>query len=129
LPPIRVLDARNATGGGGASQGPIAADRLIVLRLAGAAGVAADATGVLVTLTVIDADYGGFLTAYPTDGTTGQAFPHLHFADDGRPVASTVLCALGRGRGSGRLSLHLSPGPRRTGAQVIVDVGGYLVPD
>ena len=127
LPPVRVLDTRDASGLVDAPQGPIPGDGLVVLRLAGAAGIPDDATGVVVTVSVVDSGYSGFLTAYPTDGTTGQAFPHVYFGDDGRPASSTVISALGRGRGHGRLSLHLSPGPFRAGANLIVDVSGYLI--
>ncbi|MBA3267330.1 MAG: hypothetical protein H0T70_03595 [Acidimicrobiia bacterium] len=129
LPPIRVLDTRDASGLVDAPLGPVRGDGLVVLRLAGSAGVADDATGVLVTVSVVGSNYSGFLTAYPTDGTTGEAFPHVYFGGDGRPASATVIVALGRGRGFGRLSLHLSPGPPGAGAQLIVDVGGYLVSD
>jgi hypothetical protein len=129
LPPVRVLDTRDGSGLVGAPTGPVPADAVVVLRLAGEAGVPAGATGVVVNVSVVDSDYNGFVTAYPTDGTSGQAFPHVYFNDDRRPASATVLAALGRGRGHGRLSLHLSAGPPGSGAQVLVDVSGYLLPD
>ena len=129
LSSVRVLDTRDGSGLADAPWGPVAADEVVVLRLAGAAGVAAHAMGVICTVSVLDADYGGFASVYPTDGTSGQAFPLVYFSADGRPVASTALSALGRGRGHGRLSLHLSPGPAGAGAHLIVDVSGYLVAD
>ncbi len=129
VPPVRVLDTRDGSGLPDAPRGPVTTDDVVVLRLAGAAGIAPHAVGVFCTVTVLDADYGGFVTVYPTDGTPGQAFPHVHFGGDGRPVTNTALTALGRGQGDGRLSLHLSPGPAGSGAQLIVDVSGYLVPD
>ena len=129
LPPVRVLDTRDATGVVDAPLGPVPADGVVVLRLAGVAGVPENAVGVLATVSVLNADYNGFLTAYPTDGTRGEAFPHLYFADDHRPVSATVISALGRGRGQGRLSLHLAAGPEGAGAQLLVDVAGYLAPD
>ncbi|HEX3393390.1 MAG TPA: glycosyltransferase [Acidimicrobiales bacterium] len=128
LPPIRVLDTRDGSGLADAPKGPVAADDVVVLHIAGAAGVPHHATAVVATVSVVDADYGGFLTAYPTDGTRGQAFPHLYFGAD-RPTSATVVTALGRGHGHGRLSLHLSSGPPRGGAQMLVDISGYLVPD
>ena len=128
LPPVRVLDTRDGTGVVEAADGRVPADGVVVLRLAGVSGLPEEAVGVFTTVSVLDADYNGFLTAYPTDGTTGQAFPHVHFADDHRPVAATVMAALGRGRGHGRLSLHLSGGPPGAGAHVLVDLTGYLLP-
>jgi len=129
LPPVRVLDSRDGSGLADAPTGPLSSDDVVVLRLAGAAGVPPDAVGVFCTVTVLDADYAGFVTVYPTDGTSGRAFPHVHFSAGGNPVANTALSALGRGRGYGRLSLHLSAGPRGAGAHLVVDVSGYLVAD
>lgn len=129
MPPVRVLDTRDGSGLVDAVQGPVPADGVVVLRLAGAAGVPNDADGVVATVTVLDADYHGFVSAYPTDGTPGEAFPSAHFGDDRRPVSATVLSGLGRGRGHGRLSLHLTPGPAGASAQLLVDVTGYLLPD
>ncbi len=129
VPPVRVLDTRDGSGLPDAPTGPVAADGVVVLRLAGAAGIAGDATAVVATVSVVDADYNGFLTAYPTDGTSGQAFPHLYFGDDRRPASANLIAALGRGRGHRRLSLHLSPGPAGAGAQLLVDISGYLLAD
>jgi len=129
LPPVRVLDTRDGSGLVDAPTGPVPADDVVVLRLGGTAGIADNATGVVATISVVDSDYNGFLTAYPTDGTSGQAFPHVYFGDDRRPTSASLITALGRGRGHARLSLHLSPGPPGCGAQLIVDISGYLVPD
>lgn len=129
VPPVRVLDTRDGSGLIDAPRGPIGSDDIVVLRLAGAAGVAPDAVGVICSVSVLQASYDGFVTVYPTDGTSGEAFPHVHFSADGRPVTNTTVSALGRGRGHGRLSLHLAPGPPGTSAQLIVDVSGYLVAD
>ncbi|HEX2043018.1 MAG TPA: glycosyltransferase [Acidimicrobiales bacterium] len=129
MPPVRVLDTRDGTGVVEAPAGPVPADGVVVLRLAGVAGVPDDAVGVFATVSVLDAGYNGFVTAYPTDGTAGRAFPHVHFSDDRRPVSATVLSGLGRGRGHGRLSLHLSGGPPGAGAHLLVDLTGYLLPD
>ncbi len=127
FPPVRVMDTRDGTGLPEVPQGPLDADDVVVLRLAGAAGVPEEATGVVAVVSVVGATYGGFLTAYPTDGTSGLAFPHVHFTGGAGPVSNTVLTALGRGRGHGRLSLHLSPGPPGARADLLLDVTGYLV--
>jgi glycosyltransferase involved in cell wall biosynthesis len=129
IPPVRVLDTRDGSGVVEAPEGPVAADGVVVLRLAGVAGVPDEAVGVFATVSVLDAGYNGFLTASPTDGTPGHAFPHLYFADDRRPVSATVLSGLGRGRGHGRLTLHLSAGPPDAWAHLLVDLAGYLLPD
>ncbi|MEJ7763943.1 MAG: glycosyltransferase [Acidimicrobiales bacterium] len=127
LPPVRVLDTRDGSGLVDAPEGPVGCDGVVVLRLAGFATVPPDAVGVICTVTVLEASYDGFLTVYPTDGSSGEAFPHVHFSADGRPVSNTVVSALGLGRGRGRCSLHLAPGPAGAGAQLLVDVTGYLV--
>jgi hypothetical protein len=128
LPPVRALDTRGGSGVADAVKGPLDQDRLFVLRLAGVAGVPPEACGVVATVTVLDADYHGWLAGFGTDGTVGEAFPVLHFFDDGRPVTATMIAALGVGRGNGKLSFHLAPGPTRCTAQVIVDLRGYLLP-
>lgn len=127
-PSVRVLDTRDGSGLPDAARGPIGQDGLVVLRIGGAAGVVAHASGVTVMVTVLDADYHGWLAVFGTDGTKGEAFPVVHFADNRHPVTMTVTAALGVGRGHGRLSLHLSPGPVGATAQLLVDVCGYLLP-
>jgi hypothetical protein len=127
-PPVRVLDTRDSSGVPGAVPGPISQDGMVVLALAGVAGVPPEAAGVTVTVTAMGTDYQGWLAVFCTDGTTGQAFPVLHFADDGRPVTATVTAALGVGRGHGKLSFHLCPGPDGCSGHLIIDVRGYLVP-
>lgn len=128
FPPVRVLDTRDGSGVAEAVMGPLDQDSLLVLRLAGVAGVPPEASGVVAAVTVLDSDYHGWLAGFGTDGTSGQAFPALHFFDDGRPVTCAMTAAFGVGRGHGKLSFHLSPGPARSTAQVIVDLHGYLVP-
>lgn len=127
FPPVRVLDTRDGSGLVDAVRGPLDQDGVVVLRLAGAAGVPPEASGVVATMTVLDADYHGWLAVFGTDGTKGEAFPALHFFDDGRPVTATTITALGVGRGHGKLSCHLAPGPARSTGQLIVDLCGYLV--
>ena len=127
-PPLRVLDTRDGSGLVDARSGPIPQDGMVVLRLAGVAGVPPEASGVLATVTVLDTDYHGWLGAFGTDGTKGSAFPILHFSADGRPVTTSVTTALGVGRGHGRISLRLSPGPPGATGQVLVDLCGYLLP-
>jgi hypothetical protein len=126
--PVRVLDTRDSSGVPGAIPGPISQDGMVVLALAGVAGVPPEAAGVTVTVTTVGTDYHGWLAVFGTDGTTGQAFPVLHFADDGRPVTATVTAALGTGRGHGKLSFRLAPGPDGSSGHLIIDVRGYLVP-
>ncbi|MDQ6785090.1 MAG: hypothetical protein M3063_16970 [Actinomycetota bacterium] len=127
-PPVRVLDTRDGSGLVDARLGPIPHDGMVVLRLCGAPPVPPGASGVLATVTVLGANYHGWLAAFATDGTKGEAFPILHFSADGRPVTTTVTTAVGVARGHGRVSFHLSAGPPGASGHFLVDVCGYLLP-
>jgi len=122
--PIRVLDTRDGTGVTGAVLGPVPADATVVLTLGGEAGIPADAAAVVATASVLEPDYGGFLTAFATDGTKGEAFPSVTFLRSAT-TSSLVFAALGRDRGDARLSLHLSPGPDGACAHLLLDVTAY----
>ena len=84
IPPVRLLDTRDGTGGG---TGKVAADGVIVVQVTGANGVPADASGVVLNLTATEPDRAGFVTAYPCDAarpfasnlnfSAGQTVPNL----------------------------------------------------
>lgn len=125
IPPTRALDTRDGSGGPGSVVGPLTADGVVDLAIGGHLGVPSHALAVVVNLAVPAATYNGFLTAFASDGTTGDAFVSVYFNDRGVPTANQVLVALGRPPYQGRLALHASanhPGS----VHVIVDVLAYV---
>ena len=123
--PVRVLDTRDGTGNPGAVVGPVAAGEVVELAVGGQPGVPSHAVGVVTTLSVPHATYNGFVTAFPADGTAGDAFVSAYFNDQGLPATSQVVVGLGRGAWQGKLALRPSDNhPGR--AHLVVDVVAYL---
>ena len=123
--PVRVLDTRDGTGNPGAVVGPVAAGDVVQLAVGGQPGVPSHAVGVVATLSVPHATYNGFLTAFPADGTVGDAFVSTYFNDQGQPAAGQVVVGLGQGAWHGKLALRPSDNhPGR--AHLVVDVVAYL---
>ena len=123
--PVRVLDTRDGTGNPGAVVGPVAAGDVVEIAVGGHAGVPSHAVGVVATLSVPHATYNGFVTAFPADGTAGDAFVSAYFNDQGRPAANQVVVGLGRGAWHGKLALRLSDNHPGRG-HLVVDVVAYL---
>ena len=113
VPAGRVLDTR-------AGSGPVAALGSVGVGMLGVAGVPAEGvSAVAVTLTVTDAESGGFLTVYP-EGDSLPPTSNLNFAA-GATVATLVVVPVGP---DGSIRVHNgSPGA----VQVIVDVTGYYL--
>jgi hypothetical protein len=112
--PTRILDTRRGLG----SPARLTARQTISLPVANQAGVPANATAVVLNLTITDAQEWGFVTAYPT----GQALPDasaINVERPGQTVANLVTVPLGAG---GSVNLY-SYG----GAHLIADVQGYFV--
>jgi hypothetical protein len=109
-----VLDTRSGTGGHNAPLGP---GRTLDLAIAGAGGVpSTGVSGVVVNLTAVAPNAGGWLTAWPS----GQAMPlasNLNFVP-GSVVPNLAVVKVGAG---GKLSLYNSAGS----TAVIVDVVGW----
>ena len=123
--PVRVLDTRDGSGHPGAVVGPVAAGDVVELAVGGQGGVPTHAVGVVATLSVPSATYNGFLTAFPADGTTGDAFVSAYFNDQGLPATNQVVVGLGRGPWQGKLALRPSDNhPGRV--HLVVDVVAYL---
>lgn len=123
--PVRVLDTRDGTGNPGAVVGPVAAGDVVELAVGGQPGVPSHAVGVVATLSVPHATYNGFLTAFPADGTAGDAFVSAYFNDQGLPATNQVVVGLGRGAWLGKLALRPSDNhPGR--AHLVVDVVAYI---
>jgi hypothetical protein len=116
--PQRMVDTRT-------SSGPIGKGSSRCFPVAGAGGVAANATGILLNATAVGYGTTGWLTLYPN----GQALPTtstLNFDVSAYAIANATIMQLG---GGGQLcvnvgTLNSSPGS----AQVILDAVGYFSP-
>jgi hypothetical protein len=118
MDPARILDTREPLGV--PTKAPLAANSTITVQVAGVQGVPVNATGVIVTLTAVDATVPTFITATPTGtprGTTSVLNPGSPLA-----IANTVTMALGTG---GKIDLYNLAGT----VNLIADVSGYLLPD
>jgi hypothetical protein len=92
MPPVRVLDTRNATGV--PTKTPIGAGQSLKLQLAGTHGVpASGVTSVVMNVTATASTAGGFFTVYP-DGTTRPTASNLNFSK-GETIPNLVTVAVG----------------------------------
>jgi hypothetical protein len=114
LPPARLLDTRNGTG---APVAKVPAGASIDLQVTGGGGVpAAGVSAVVLNVTVVDPDAGGYLTAWPT----GEARPwasNLNFTP-GQTVPNLVVVKVGD---AGRVSLYNGGGA----VHLVADVAGW----
>jgi hypothetical protein len=110
--PTRVLDTRT---GLGAPKVRIGAGGVVRLRVNGAPGVA-NASSVLLNLTITDTTGNGFVTAYP-DGGTRPTAASLNYRP-GQTVANLVDVPVGA---NGIVDLYSSAGP----LDMIADLEGY----
>jgi hypothetical protein len=86
--PVRLLDTRKP------DQGPFLSGGVPrTLQVTGAGGVPADATAVVLTVTVAKPNVAGYLTVYPT-GATRPVASNLNYAA-GQNVANLVTATLG----------------------------------
>jgi streptogramin lyase len=129
LPPVRVCDTRpnnpshltgpSAQCNGASNTGStIAAGESLNVNLAGSFGIPADATAVVLNVTVVNPAAPGYVTAYPT----GSAAP---FASNINYVASQVvpnLIEVGIGTG-GDVSFFTS-----AKSDIVVDAEGFVTP-
>lgn len=111
--PTRALDTRT-------SSGPVAGGSSVPLRLGGATGVPANASAVVVNLTVTEPTSYGFISAYPT----GSAMPNVSNQNyvSGQTVPNLAVVPVGA---DGTVTIaNTSYGT----AQVVADVVGYFLP-
>ncbi len=111
--PVRILDSRDGTGGFVTPLGP---STTRTVRVAGIAGVPADAKAVLINVTVTNPTAAGYLTVWPS----GQQLPlasNLNFTA-GATVPNLVLVPVGA---EGRIALYNPLGS----VDVVADVSGY----
>jgi subtilase family serine protease len=115
--PTRVLDTRKGTGG---VTGPIAVGGQASLKLAGVAGVPADATGVVMNVTVANPTGGGYATVYP-DLTPRPTTSNVNFSK-GEAIPNLVTVPLGS---NGNVDFY--NGSNGTVA-FVADLEGYYTP-
>jgi outer membrane protein assembly factor BamB len=118
VPPVRILDTRNGTGG--VPVAPLGAGSSLSLTVAGANQLApAGATAVMLNITVANTTAAGFLTVYPA----GSALPlasSLNWAA-GKTVPNLVEMQVGTG---GAVTFYNQAGS----TDVVVDLEGYFAP-
>ncbi len=114
LPPARVLDTRDGTGGVG---GRLPAFGTITLPLAGRGGVpASGALAVAFNLTAADSAAVGYFTASPS-GEPRPVVSNLNVTGRGQTLANLVVVRLGA---NGAVDLF-----SQAGGDLVVDVSGY----
>ena len=107
--PVRALDTRNGA--------KVAAGSVTELQITGANGIPAEATDVVLNVTIVDPATAGFVTVYPC----GEARPNtsnVNF-EAGQTRSNGVTVKLGA---TGKVCVYTS-----TGANIIVDVNGAQV--
>ncbi len=109
--PARILDTRTTSA--------VAAYGTIPLQVAGAAGVPADASAVVLNLTMATPTAPGYLTVWPT-GSAVPVVSNLNFLP-GQTIPNLVTVKVGTG---GKVSIfNGASGP----SHVVVDIAGYYV--
>ena len=112
--PFRILDTRSGLNN---HWGPIGQSTVVSLQVAGVGGVPADASTVVLNVTVTDATDSGFITVYP-DGVPVPNASSLNFTR-GWTGANSVTVKIGA---NGKVDLlHSGPGT----LQLVADVFGY----
>jgi hypothetical protein len=114
LPPARILDSRRGLGVASA----LTARQTVNLVVAGQVGVPANATAVVLNLTIAGAREPGYVTAFPS----GQAQPNASVINVERPgqtIANLVTVPLGAGGAVQLFSFGAT--------DLIADVQGYYV--
>jgi hypothetical protein len=114
--PTRLLDTRNGLGG---PQRAFDAFETRTLKVAGVAGVPADATSVVVNITATNVAGSGFLTAFPTGGAVPTASNLNYRGGDTR--ANLAVVQVGA---SGEIALFAA----ESSVDLIVDVMGSFGP-
>lgn len=118
--PVRVFDTRHGIGVAGRFVGKLGVDAEVMIDMAAAGfGLPADATSVVLNLTYVDGEGGGFARVWP-DGEPLPEVSNLNKVGPGA-VANLVTVKLGA---NGRIRLRNTGAP----AHYIMDVSGYYQP-
>jgi hypothetical protein len=94
----------------------VAGGSTVQLEVAGKAGVAADASAVVLNLTAVDASANGFVTAWPC-GSTRPVTSNLNFVPGGA-VANSAIVGVGS---RGKVCLYT-----KSSTELVVDVNGWF---
>ncbi|MGB8859332.1 MAG: hypothetical protein WCC60_08750 [Ilumatobacteraceae bacterium] len=115
LSPVRILDTRDGTGIAGSRPSRPGDGAIIQVQVAGANGVPADASAVLLNVTITNASGPGYVTAWPC----GKPRPLASFLNFVRGVDRASLTPVRIGTG-GKVCLYV-----HEGTDVIADLNGY----
>ncbi len=119
LAPVRILDTRPAPDNVGGFVGPLSAGGTHTFQVTGLNGVPANATAVVLNVTVTQTSEPSFLTAFPA-GTTPPVVSNLNWVG-GTTIPNLVTVKLGAG---GKVSVFNKFGT----THVLADIAGYYVP-
>ena len=119
ISPTRILDTRPAPLNIGGFVGPLTLQQTYSFQVAGVAGVPANATAVVMNVTVDKPTFASFLTVFPA-GTERPNASNLNWTA-GNTVPNLVTVKIGA---NGQVSVFNLQG----NTQVIADVAGYFVP-
>ena len=119
ISPARILDTRPAPENVGGIAGPLVSGQTITFQVTGVAGVPANASAVVMNVTVDKTTGPSFLTVFPA-GVARPTASNLNWAA-GATIPNLVTVKIGAG---GQVSVYNLNG----NAQVIADVAGYYVP-
>ena len=117
--PVRILDTRPAPLNVGGFVGPLASNQTHTFQVTGVAGVPANATAVVMNVTVDATTGSSFLTVFPA-GTTRPLASNLNWVA-GDVVPNLVTVKIGA---AGQVSVYNLNG----NTHVIADVAGYYAP-
>jgi hypothetical protein len=120
LVPARVLDSRegqSTVDGASAGIGLRAAGSVTELQVTGRAGVPANASAVVLNVTVTGPDAAGFLTVFPC-GSERPNSSNLNYTP-GATVANAAIAKIGAG---GKVCFYT-----QAATHLVVDVNGYLI--
>lgn len=117
MTPVRALDTRVGTG---AAAARVAQGGVVSLQVAGANGVPANATGIVINMTAVTPDRAGYVTAYP-NGVTRPLAANLNFVP-GAIVPNLVIVGIGT---QGKVNFYNQNGT----LDLVGDIVGYYSPD
>lgn len=117
MTPVRALDTRNGTG---AAAARVAQGGVVSLQVAGANGVPANATGIVINMTAVTPDRAGYVTAYP-NGVSRPLAANLNFVP-GDIVPNLVIVGIGT---QGKVNFYNQNGT----LDLVGDIVGYYSPD
>lgn len=127
----RIYDSRPASTSNppsGAGAGPLLSGQVRNLQITGALGIPATASAIIVNLTAVNVQGGGYFTLFPTGG----AVPNIASVNWNNPSSGTniprdvgnlVIAPL---NAQGQLSITAGGNSSSSGAEVVMDVLGYL---